>query len=226
MFDAPDRLLPLLPAASEYERDCRHAAVSTKNHCLNNNFGGGNVDEAFSQIFTDYVFACNGFDSNSDLSRQVPVFAYEFNDPNAPALGQAGVPGPGANGSGLTTASQHAAELQYIFNFGATFTPAQTTLATDMKTYWANFVKTGDPNARDRGDRDAMLVSFRLQNDQLPFWPRFNRNRDADGDGQTVHSLAPPALLTPRGPHAFNTFRTDHFCGTWEPLLSHQPQQP
>jgi carboxylesterase type B len=52
---------------------------------LNNNFGGGNVDEALAQVFTDFVFACNGFDSNSDLSKRVPVFAYEFNDPNAPS---------------------------------------------------------------------------------------------------------------------------------------------
>ena len=29
---------------------------------LNNNFMGGNVDEALSQIFTDFVFACNGFE--------------------------------------------------------------------------------------------------------------------------------------------------------------------
>lgn len=57
---------------------------SVPNKPLNNNFGGGNVDEALSQIFTDFVFACNGFDSNSDLSKQVPVFAYEVNDPNAP----------------------------------------------------------------------------------------------------------------------------------------------
>ena len=41
-------------------------------------------DEALSQIFTDLVFACNGSDSNIDLSRFVPVFGYEFNDPNAP----------------------------------------------------------------------------------------------------------------------------------------------
>ena len=118
---------------------------------LKNNFGGGNADEALSQIFTDFVFACNGFDSNRDLSRRTKVFAYEFDDPNAPALGQPGVPGPGANGSGFTTASQHAAELQYIFNFGAAFTSAQAALATDMKTYWANFVKTGNPNHRDGG---------------------------------------------------------------------------
>src|ERR1700722_7977224 len=124
---------------------------------LNNNFGGGNVDEALSQIFTDFVFACNGFDSNSDLSRRVKVFAYEFNDPNAPSA--AGVPGPGSNGSGFTTASEHAAELQYIFNFGSAFTSAQAALATDMKTYWANFVKTGDPNRNSKDDL-ATLVSL------------------------------------------------------------------
>jgi carboxylesterase type B len=131
---------------------------------LNNNFGGGNVDEALSQIFTDFVFACNGFDSNSDLSRRVKVFAYEFNDPNAPSA--AGVPGPGSNGSGFTTASEHAAELQYIFNFGSAFTPAQATLADDMKTYWANFVKSGDPNSR--GDL-AVFVSLKPPHAQLPF---------------------------------------------------------
>jgi para-nitrobenzyl esterase len=191
---------------------------------LNNNFMGGNVDEALSQIFTDFVFACNGLDSNSDLSRHVPVFAYEFNDPNAPNLGS-GQPGPGANGSGFTTASQHAAELQYIFNFRAAFTPQQATLAGDMKTYWANFVKTGDPNGRGL----ETLVSFK-PNAQLPFWPRFNRDRDADGDDQRVQSLTPPALLTPQGPHPFVTFSTDHFCATWQPLLTfnngNEPQQP
>jgi para-nitrobenzyl esterase len=138
---------------------------------LNNNFGGGNVEEALSQIFTDFVFACNGFDSNSDLSRRVKVFAYEFNDPNAP--NKAGVPGPGSNGSGFTTASQHAAELQYIFNFGSAFTAAQATLATDMKTYWANFVKTGDPNRNSKDDL-VTLVSLRAPRTQLPFWPHFN----------------------------------------------------
>jgi para-nitrobenzyl esterase len=194
---------------------------------LNNNFGGGNVDEALSQIFTDFVFACNGFDSNSDLSRHVPVFAYEFNDPNAP--NQAGVPGPGTNSSGFTTASQHAAELQYIFNFGSAFTPAQATLATDMKTYWANFVKTGDPNFRGL----ETLVSLRPQA-QLPHWPHFNARGDHDNDGDDrnpkIQSLTPPALLTPQGPHPFNTFATDHFCATWQPLLTfnngNEPQQP
>jgi para-nitrobenzyl esterase len=197
---------------------------------LNNNFLGGNVDEALSQIFTDFVFACNGFDSNSDLSRRVKVFAYEFNDPNAPS--KAGVPGPGVNGSGFTTASQHATELQYIFNFGSNFTPAQVTLANDMKTYWANFVKTGDPN---RNSKDlATLVSLK-PSAALPHWPHFNARGDGDADrddhgDQQVQSLTPPGLLAPQGPHPFNTFSTDHFCATWQPLLTfnngNEPQQP
>jgi para-nitrobenzyl esterase len=186
---------------------------------LNNNFDGGNVDEALSQIFTDIVFACNGFDSNSDLSKRVRVFAYEFNDPNAPNT--AGVPGPGSNGSGFTTASQHAAELAYIFNFGAAFTSAQATLAADIKTYWANFVKTGDPNSRGL----ATFVSLRAPRAQLPFWPHFN----AQGS-QKIQSLTPQGLLTPQGPHPFDTFSTEHFCATWQPLLTfnngNEPQQP
>jgi len=216
-------------AASEYPIANFHNFVPpTSTSKLNNNFGGGNVDEALSQIFTDFVFACNGFDSNSDLSRRTRVFAYEFNDPNAPTLGTPGVPGPGSNGSGFTTASQHAAELQYIFNFGAAFTSAQATLATDMKTYWANFVKTGDPNSRDRDL--ATFVSLKPRA-ELPHWPHFNaRGDDGDHGDQKIQSLTPPALLTPQGPHPFDTFSTDHFCATWQPLLTfnngNEPQQP
>jgi para-nitrobenzyl esterase len=208
-------------AASEYPISNFHNFVpqtSSSIPGLNNNFNGGNVDEALSQIFTDFVFACNGFDSNSDLSRRVKVFAYEFNDPNAPSA--AGVPGPGSNSSGFTTASQHAAELQYIFNFGSAFTPAQATLATDMKAYWANFVKTGDPNS---GGNFAIFVSLKPPRDQLPVWPRFN-------DNQRIELLTPQGLFTPQGPFQFDGFRTEHFCATWQPLLTfnngNEPQQP
>lgn len=183
---------------------------------LSNNFGGGNVDEALSQIFTDFVFACNGFDSNRDLSKRTRVFAYEFDDPNAPALGRPGVLGPGVNGSGFTTASQHAAELQYIFNFGAAFTAAQAQLATDMKTYWANFVKAGNPNG---GDTDNSVGD----DEGLPFWPRFHTLGDDQQQAQTQR-------LTPQGPQPFGTFASEHFCATWEPLLTfnngNEPEQP
>jgi para-nitrobenzyl esterase len=186
---------------------------------LNNNFDGGNVDEALSQIFTDLLFACNGFDSNSDLSKRVPVFAYEFDDPNAPST--AGVLGAGSNSSGFTTASQHAAELQYIFNFGADFTAAQARLATDMKTYWANFVKTGNPNFGSLN----ILAGGAAPPGQPPFWLPFNTLL-----GNQIQVLTPQRLLTPQGPHPFDKFRTEHFCDTWQPLLTfdngNEPQQP
>jgi len=190
-------------AESEYPiRDFHNFVPQTTSSIpgLNNNFDGGNVDEALGQVFTDFVFACNGFDSNSDLSKRVPVFAYEFNDPNAPST--AGVPGPGSNSSGFTTASEHASELQYIFNLGADFTPAQARLATDMKTYWANFVKTGIPGIGS----DHQFP---------PFWLPFNPFL-----GNLIQ------LLTPQGPQPFNTFTTEHFCHTWQPLLAIEPQQP
>lgn len=123
------------------------------------------------------------------------------------------------NSSGFTTASQHAAELAYLFNFGANFTSAQASLAANMKTYWANFVKTRNPN--NNGNLVILASSGAAQ---LPFWKHFNTE-----DFQ-IQSLTPPGLLNPQGPHTFNTFSTDHFCGTWEPLLTfnngNEPQQP
>jgi para-nitrobenzyl esterase len=215
-------------AESEYPITNFHNFVPQPSSPLSNNFGGGNVDEALSQIFTDFVFACNGFDSNSDLSRRVQVFAYEFNDPNAPST--AGVPGPGSNSSGFTTASEHASELQYIFNFGSAFTPAQAALAADMKTYWANFVKTGDPNSRGSDSKGfATFVNFRAPHAQLPFWPQFNDQGNGRGD-QKIQSLTPAGAATPQGPHPFDTFTSEHFCSTWQPLLTfnngNEPQQP
>ena len=39
-----------------------------------------------------------------------------------------------------------------------------------------------------------------------------------------------PALLTPLGPHPFGFFSAEHFCATWQPLLTfnngNEPQQP
>ena len=134
------------------------------------------------------------------------------------------------NGSGFTTASQHAAELQYIFNFGAAFTAAQAKLATDIKTYWANFVKTGNPNGRFDDDDEGPRAQ-----PSVPFWPHFNTGDDddeseADSRLNQVEVLTPPGLLTPQGPHPFDTFTTEHFCATWEPLLTfdngNEPQQP
>ena len=151
-------------------------------------------DEALSQIFTDLVFACNASDSNFDLSRFVPVFGYEFNDPNAPPTSGFGATvKPPNDVFGFPTASEHGSEIQFLFNSEAALSADEQELAGEMKTYWANFVRTGDPN---RPRRAAPWLPFNFIG--------------------AVQALVPG----PRVPHASLTFRWEHFCGTWQPFIA------
>jgi para-nitrobenzyl esterase len=156
------------------------------------------ADEALSQIFTDFVFACNGSDSNIDLARFVPVFAYEFNDPSAPPVGNAPIIPPN-DVFGFPTASEHAAELQFLFNFQTPLNANEQELASQMKFYWGNFITTGDPNFGE----------------EVPPWLPFQ----AFGAVQDL-------VTDPATPHPLFNFRTEHFCDTiWQPILAQEPQQ-
>jgi para-nitrobenzyl esterase len=150
------------------------------------------ADEALSQIFTDVVFACNGADSNRDLARFVPVFGYEFNDPKAPPLGSVPIKPPN-DVFGFPSASEHSAELQFLFNFDAPLSVDERELAGYMQTYWANFVSSQDPN-RPR---------------HVPVWLPYNFF-------DTLQDLIPG----PQRPHPFFTFRQEHFCHTWQPIVA------
>jgi para-nitrobenzyl esterase len=151
-------------------------------------------DEALAQIFTDLVFACNGSDSNIDLSRFVPVFGYEFNDPNAPpTVGFGTVVEPPNDVFGFPSASEHASELQFLFNFGTPLSADEEQLAGEMKTYWGNFVNTGDPNLPRRSS----------------LWLPFNFFGSVQG-------LKPGA----RVPEPFFNFRQEHFCQIWQPIIA------
>jgi para-nitrobenzyl esterase len=151
-------------------------------------------DEALAQIFTDLVFACNGSDSNIDLARFVPVFGYEFNDPNAPTVvGFGTVVEPPNDAFGVPSASEHASELQFLFNFGTTLSADEQQLAGEMKTYWGNFVNTGDPNLPRHSS----------------FWLPFNFLGSVQG-------LRPG----PKVPDPFFNFRQEHFCGIWQPFIA------
>jgi para-nitrobenzyl esterase len=150
------------------------------------------ADEALSQIFTDVVFACNGADSNRDLARFVPVFGYEFNDPQAPPLGSVPIKPPN-DVFGFPSASEHSAELQFLFNFDAPLSVDERELAGYMQTYWANFVISQDPN-RPR---------------HVPVWLPYNFF-------DTLQDLIPG----PQRPHPFFTFRQEHFCHTWQPIVA------
>jgi para-nitrobenzyl esterase len=167
------------------------------------------ADQALGQIFTDLIFTCHGLTANQLLAKFVPVYAYEFADPNAPNLFQPLI--------GFSYGASHASELQYLFDAktlqgpadaaanaaspapGASVQPPPLTtggmeLAAEMKAYWTNFVKTGTPNGSD-----VHFVADRSE--ELAEWPLF----DADN---TVQSLVPgPAEL-----HPFTTFGTEHNC--------------
>jgi len=86
------------------------------------------LGSAGTQAMSDMVFRCPDYrEAAWQVVNGQPVFRYEF-----------AVPAPGAAGVA------HSTELGYVFNNG----PAGSTFATwpPALEYWANFVKTGDPN--------------------------------------------------------------------------------
>ena len=93
------------------------------------------------------------------------VFAYEFNDPNAPSA------------TAIPEGAVHTSELQYLFpnaSGGAAasepLSAASKLLSDQMVRYWSNFVKTGNPNG-------ASLVN----------WPAFSSDT-------TVQQLVPGTI--------------------------------
>jgi para-nitrobenzyl esterase len=106
-----------------------------------------NADEAVAAIETDFAFACPARLLDQALSRYVPVFAYEFNDEDAPEIFLPPVSFP--------YGAAHGSELQYFFP-AASLThlptpppelrPDQRQLSRAMMRYWTQFAKTGDPN--------------------------------------------------------------------------------
>jgi len=152
------------------------------------------ADEGLAQIFTDVAFSCNTYDSDTDLARWVPVFAYEFNDPLAPPLGSVLV-APNDQ-EGFPTASEHASELQFLFAFGSPLNIGEQHLSVEMQTYWANFVISSDPNV-------GIPRSF------FAPWTPFN----------FIHAIQ-GLVPAPAVPQPFFTFQAEHFCSVWEPIIS------
>jgi para-nitrobenzyl esterase len=118
---------------------------------------------ALSVLVSDANFACPALQVDRWTARQVPTFAYEFDDDTAPQL---------FAGPSLPPIATHSSEIQYLFGqpnapFPATLNPAQEALAASMRAAWANFAAHGDPASA-----------------AVP-WPSFNTGSD-------VLSLATP----------------------------------
>ena len=121
---------------------------------------------ALAAVITDETFACPARRVDRLAAAYVPVYAYEFNDRNAPEdfLPPAGYP----------FGASHASEIQFLFDVSklpsaAPFTGAERRLSAAMVTYWTNFAHSSTPGG-----------------DALPAWPAFTES------AQTMESLQPP----------------------------------
>jgi len=88
----------------------------------------------------DVFFSCRILKAGELLSAWVPVYQYEFDDPNAPNVFAARPPFP--------FGAYHGSEIQYVLGSvlaKTTATPAQRALSESMMGYWINFIGTGEP---------------------------------------------------------------------------------
>ncbi len=111
---------------------------------------GGDVSLAYSAAVTDGVFACTADRFADSLSRNAPVYAYEFDDPHAPEpdfLRRAPFP----------VGASHSLELRYLFSMGGAppLDHAQQVLSDQMMSYWSHFVTNGAPKAAGLPDWPA-----------------------------------------------------------------------
>jgi para-nitrobenzyl esterase len=139
---------------------------------------------------TDGIFACNSRTAIRRMANFVPVFAYEFNDQNAPELFL-----PPDVVSGMPYGAAHASEIQYIMDVrpvvaAPALTPDQLKLADYMVSYWGHFARKANPNSR-----------------HTPDWPQYDPAADV------FISLIPPTPVTEA------TFALDHKCAFWGYLL-------
>lgn len=105
---------------------------------------------------TDYNYACNAFWLSEAAERS---WIYHFVEPTYLGL------------------ALHAAEIEYVFGTLSDPTPAQAAVSANMRGWWANFAKAGDPNGAG-----------------LPAWPAW---ADATGFAVLNVSAAPAVYRVP-----------------------------
>lgn len=114
---------------------------------------------ALAAIDTDSGFGCRTYSTAEKLASQVPTYEYEFEDPTSPTQ-------TGLRLEGLDMSSAHSAELAYLFEYADTerpLTPTETVLASRMKSYWADFTRTGEPGGSWAPVTDDAHPVLRLQ---------------------------------------------------------------
>jgi para-nitrobenzyl esterase len=111
---------------------------------------GGDVSLAYSAAVTDGVFSCVADRMAFALGRNAPVYAYEFDDPHAPAPDL-------LRRTPFPVGASHSLELRYLFDMGGAppLESAQRALSDQMIAYWSAFVTNGAPKAAGQPDWPA-----------------------------------------------------------------------
>ncbi|WP_412065785.1 carboxylesterase/lipase family protein [Rhizobium sp. SYY.PMSO] len=142
---------------------------------------------AAAQVITDGVIACPAYETNRIMAKYSPTFEYEMADTDARSIVAPPISFPYRAG--------HFSELQYLFDLSSItlkgtpdMTDAQKALGKQMRAYWANFARTGNPSGKD-----------------VPAWPRFEEVKAGP-----VQSLNKPQS------RSVTNFATQHQCDFWE----------
>lgn len=125
------------------------------------NDNGSDARDALSYLVTDYWFRCG---SNRFLQTVASdkTFAYRYNhilNFQPLLVDKFGLP------SVCETRVCHAMDLPVVFGkeipwMNATFTSDEVSMVDGMMSYWANFVKTGDPNKAEAGSKTSSNPTF------------------------------------------------------------------
>ncbi|WP_328960471.1 carboxylesterase/lipase family protein [Streptomyces virginiae] len=148
---------------------------------------------AWATVLTDRSLACTTLAAGRAISTHapaLPLYGYEFSDPEAPVL--TGLP---AN-QGFPYGAAHGFEMPFLFSSFPTerpLTDAQRALSDRMVDYWTDFARTGNPNASD-----------------APLWPLLHPSSPL---ARPVQSLAPGA----GGIHPVDAYSAHH-CSFWDRL--------
>jgi para-nitrobenzyl esterase len=147
---------------------------------------------AWVAVRTDPL-SCEARHVNQLLGSKVPVYAYEFDDRNAPSYFPA---------VSFPTGAYHTADIPFLFGFhggsrgiARPLSPAERVLAGQLRVFWTTFARTGDPNGVARTDP----------------WPRYNASsplylaENADGSAPVSEAQ----------------FSTTHKCSFWDRILNY-----
>ena len=99
---------------------------------------------AYAAVLTDGYFACAALDFDRIVGARAPVYAYEFDDPDAP-FALPTLPFSGGLGS------YHTSEIAYVFGRPwaladpSRFDDAQARLSATMQDLWGSFARDGRP---------------------------------------------------------------------------------